>query len=594
MGKRTKNAVYIIACVVVTFSIFLLLTRFFQIVLVSTDDVIFENILSGDLTGSPDAHTYFLSFPLSFILSKLYSLNCMIHWYELVLLGCVYVCVFFVLLRGLSLSSLGLRFAYLIVSSVIIVIVFSSLLVHLEWTAVSGALCATAIFYYVFMAFSKQEGTWWEKMSIILLLFMSTCIRRQILLVYIPLVLLVFLVSGIKDKKSFKSLKCYIRDLANNKSGIGFVLVISSVYLSITLIHSLAYAGEEWQDYSSFTKDRSVLYDYSGFPDYETYAETYLEEGIGASAYNLIVNDYNLIVPFNATEEVPFSRLANISKENAHVSFTDDIKRISSLFLNLLTNRQVLFIHFLLLYLLCVCVFGSTKNEKMLFHLAGSIAWFLVLILYFGFRGRLPHRLLVALELGAVGSIGGILVLEISGRESLASYKQVSSLSMIVAIGVASFAIFIFGITSLRNCKEINKQEVELAQERKEITTYCRNHKDNIYLRDFVSFSQQGKLFQQFENYRNTNYISTGGWVYNSPIFEQMKANLQWNTLFDEIVEGDVYYLVRPNRTNAVMSRLNQFFIENRSAISVRLEGSFTTNRGNVDVLKFFEMQNEY
>lgn len=66
------------------------------------DDLAMIAILNGSCTGTPDAHCIFLGYPISLLISALYSLCSSVGWYEVVVMCCFYIAIASILWRVLQ------------------------------------------------------------------------------------------------------------------------------------------------------------------------------------------------------------------------------------------------------------------------------------------------------------------------------------------------------------------------------------------------------------------------------------------------------------------------------------------------------------
>lgn len=79
MKKERKWNYIILAIVVLVYAIILSLR--YDFLYYNNDDPAMEEILSGLCMGTPDGHTWFHMYPLSWVLSKLYCILPDFHWY---------------------------------------------------------------------------------------------------------------------------------------------------------------------------------------------------------------------------------------------------------------------------------------------------------------------------------------------------------------------------------------------------------------------------------------------------------------------------------------------------------------------------------
>jgi len=82
--------------------LFLFAGLFFDFYYDLNDDVLIKDIVSGAYSGSPDAHSIQMLYPVSFIISLFYRLIPILPWQGIFLCGCHGVCFYLIAKRSLS------------------------------------------------------------------------------------------------------------------------------------------------------------------------------------------------------------------------------------------------------------------------------------------------------------------------------------------------------------------------------------------------------------------------------------------------------------------------------------------------------------
>lgn len=581
--KCTRKNVFVTIGISAALSVLFvfLLSRLFTIILISPDDIWFLKILSGSTTGTPDGHTYFLRYPLSVALAGLYRLAGGIPWYKLFLVGSLALSFFLVFARVYHIAAKR-KVLYLTITLLFVFLIFSEVVVHLEWTAIAGVLGATAIFRFVTMPKQLSRRALLLEYGICaVLLLLCFCLRHSVAYLFVPL-------AGLCWLRELYEMLCK-PDEAEKKSGIAFLvafLFVCAVLVgAVMVVHKLGYSGEDWKVYSDYTKDRSALFDYYGYPDYETYADEYQAAGISYEAYVLMKSNYNFVVPCNNFEDMDIKPIANLARaiytEDIGEKIQDTYKTVTSILVGktyMLSNVVIL--------ILITCNFIIYRDKKVVdvLFVAGAVCWAAALMVYLAYDGRLPERVVRCIEYGLIMVLFGNSMLYWL-EEKRGSLAKLSGAKMLVNLILVAAMLGAIGV-QLYNLRNANAKQEKLAVAYSEILTYCEQNPQNVYFRDFWSFSQRGELFMNFTE--SNNYVSTGGWTYHSPVGDKQLENLDCKELYRAITEDqNVYYLVSSSRHTNVRNHLNDYFAAKNLPVIMELADYFETASETVYVMKF-------
>ena len=595
LRNTTDRYIQIVSCILLSAAVIFIISRIFAVLLISSDDIAFQNIMSGGYTGEPDGHAYFLSYPLSAFIAFLYRVIPGAHWYEWFLVGCLFFCTFLILSRIINIKDLRRKIIYAVS---VIAAVFASFLVYfidLEWNSVAGILGATAIFYFMSGDIKGDTKISIFELAITAFLFiLCFLIRKRICYMFMPL--LVFCViyrvsgsfSGIKKEKD--SLK---EAIVQNKKYIYYLCGLALTLIILLVAHKIAYSSESWSEYKKYNADRSIMVDYYGYPDYDTYEEEYARAGISSQTYTLMVKDYDYIIPFHGAETIDFSELADIAEETNSETIGEKVNSAFTLIKKVFLTERIFSVHVLTIIVLTIAavLFCRKSSPRKALFTIGTMGWGFLLFLYLGLSGRLPYRVAVPIEMGMTAGLGGLLFRRFFRLSFVnkTDTKYLSSGFMYVCMMIAASLLIVTAIASNISANlEFNEKDALLAERRAGITAYCKEHSENIYLRDFGSYSQDSKFFQHYDEYACTNYISTGGWTFNSPLCREMLANNNTTDIVDLMLEkGNVYYLVNTSRTKIVSDHLNAYFEAEKIPITVSVADSFEVMEQKVNVLGF-------
>lgn len=560
-NNKIQFLISILLTIFVGFVSTIVVKYFFSVIVISPDDVVIENILSGLYTGSPDGHCYFIRYPLSLLISKLYAIMPSTEWYFIFLFLCNVFCLLLIVLIVVKRYFFANKI-HTIVAIVCIVIMVLPFIIHLEWTVTAGVLCSTAIYLFG----SNINHSKLIYIISIALYLLGFCLRYTVGELFLPIAGIVYIKTLVFSYRN-KRKKFYV---------FLYAAIIIIGLITIFLIHNKAYSSNDWQAYSSYTKDRSILFDYYGYPRFEDYVSDYNKAGISEPAYQLMKFDYNFLIPCNNFISMDIHAIATLSKTNHVINDSNLIQRIINTMIDAIVKRTT-WPYFVVMILLLVRSFIiSLKKDRMWFFSILTFLVFIVLNGYLSYLSRLPERVELAL---VIGTISALLCYE-SNYDNNKTQKIICFIFLIVAISALTY--------NMISVKENNKEKESVALNRMEILDYCQNHLENIYLRDFISFSQQGQfLSHAFYSYQVPNYIPTGGWIYNSPIYNSLEERLDIVDIDEAIINNNnIYYLVNATRVSDVIIRFNNYYSSIESPIQANIYDSFETRNGIVYVLK--------
>ena len=147
MTKNKKNVITITYSIIVVIFLGLLIFRQYPCIAYYNDEMTMKSIASGLFTGKPDGHLVYMLYPLGLILKGLYTINAKIPWFDGMLLVLQFFC------WGVLIERIGKLFeklpAALIaqsITSVIVVIIDVTHIIHPEYTILSAWLVAVGIF----------------------------------------------------------------------------------------------------------------------------------------------------------------------------------------------------------------------------------------------------------------------------------------------------------------------------------------------------------------------------------------------------------------------------------------------------------------
>lgn len=538
--NRTKyrphlNSVLALCLVVCLFGIAGL---FFDFYYDLNDDVLIKDIVSGAYSGSPDAHSIQMLYPVSFIISLLYTILPVMPWQGLFLCGCHGICFYLIAKRSLSFTGKTINKIFLLLSEgVLVIALFLWELVMVQYTVTSALLAACACF----LVFTQKNDV---NVAAIILVILAFNIRSEMLLLMSPFIALTGILKWSQEKTVFS--------LDNAKKYLGLIAtILLGMGLSL-LIDFIAYSGTEWKTFRDFFDARTRVYDYTWYPPYEEAKEFYHEIGLTEVQVELIDN-YN----FGLDEAIDADTLWSITEYAEENSVRRPLaERLKEAVINYKWrtfheqdasyNYIVLAAYAMVIGLAIVCKDKSAIWKLPFMWIFRTIPWMYVIL-----AKRVPPRIshpLYYIEL--IILCAWMFSYSEKKKETEDRHTKEnrhgglrSSLALCVVL------LFVYGMIQLperwQNLEnEMSRRESVNAVMQK-FDAYAKAHPDNYYYMDVystVDFSE--KMFQNADN-SHKNYDILGGWASGSPLQKQATVAFHEDMLSRaELLLLDNFYFV--------------------------------------------------
>lgn len=532
-------------------ALFFIPALFFDFYYDLNDDVLLKDILSGAYSGSPDAHSIQMLYPLSFLISLLYRLIPVLPWQGLFLCGCHAICFYLIAKRSLSfVKSIYGKVFLLLTEWTLFITLFLWELVIVQYTITSALLAACACF----LVFTEQKqsmryltgGHIWG----ILLVILGFNIRSEMILLMSPFIAFTGIVKWSEEKEIFKA--------ENFKKYLGLVGTILAGMVVSLLIDTVAYSGADWKAFRDFFDARTKVYDYTWYPSYEEAEEFYRDMGMTPIQVKLIDN-YN----FGLDEAIDADKLWSIAAYADETGVKQPLsERLKEAFADYkwrtFHNQDAPYNYFVL------AAYGMVMAPAFIFR-DKSVFWKLPLLfimrtipwMYVIFAKRVPNRIshpLYYIELIILCAwIFSYYAVFTDRRNRMEKTDMKNSSPKEVGKGRAcilcAVLLFVFATIRLPLAWQNTKAEMERREETnavmKEFGVYAKAHPDNYYFMDVyssVAFSE--KMFENVDNSQK-NYDILGGWADRSPLQKISTSNFRMDSISRaELLLSDNFYFV--------------------------------------------------
>ena len=534
------------------------------------DDVLMKDILSGTYTGTPESHNIQMLYPISLVISALYSAVQAIvkgaDVYGFVLLVLQALSLFLILKRTLDVAGgrrkkdkaftdyepldKGTKFSMAIAGISLAIASLSMLLYHLvyvQYTITVGLLMSAAAFLFATMDLPDcgsvtNSRTYFSDfikacLPSMILIWISYALRSEMTLLMLPLVLVAALIRCVQliCARSIKELFTKLPLIS-----IAAVLVLTGLGLgATTLADRAAYSDSEWSGFRRWFNARTEVYDYYKIPAYEGNKSFYDSIDMTEEQVSLLEN-YN----FGLDDDINTEKLEKIAiyAKSVWKSEKTGTERIKEAFWNYRTHlfcvdtglfgtsdsadndtpyNLLVFGCYLMLFLMAfmdvAARVGGEKNK-----VAAKAAWksFAGIVLaelllfaarsalwmYIMYGGRDPVRITHSLYYCEFVILFALI--ETYGRSWSPSNRTPDRLTA-ETILILTSAVFLFISAGEVSDEKLGRGKTNEAYN--EYITYCDEHSDSFYFTDVystVDFSEKMFTFYPGNAENGDGYVS--------------------------------------------------------------------------------------
>lgn len=566
----------------------------------TNDDLFLKMILSGKMTGTPQARSFYLSYPTGLLLSCLYKLFPQLPWYGLFFCFTIALTMTIVLYFLLKLEkSLPIR-----ILTVVLFCLFSYgfLFLHiaeLQFTTTTAIAGCGALFLFTLAnpANSFRE-TLKNYSGFLLLSAYSFCLRGQAFLMFLPMIGMIGLGKYL-DAGHAPSVPLF-RLNKQRKNLFALAAIFIAVIASLFLIEKLAYSREDWYTFSAYTEASEAVYDYEGYPDYDAHQEIYTALGITRSSHEAAAHYYSIALEPNINQET-METLASIIKQERRLSPSELPKKLRDMaefFLDRhlsYTDRPLNLLVYCCYILFFICGIFA-KNQKALRDILFLGFARMVIWAYLIFYGRLPSRVSQSVYLAEL-----VILLAIAFGNQLWSFHHYSdstnnaqapsaartnasaskyentaknrlcSAFWIMSTIFLTFVCLRFGFPKAKAAAWEASSRLQFSQSFVDITNYFKAHPDNLYYLDMNSFGSFTEDALQSPQGVYDNFLYLGSWMPHSPWYN---AKFQRDGIINPakaLYENPNVFVVFMNTEGISYDYLADFYAENYPGVSLEI-----------------------
>jgi hypothetical protein len=471
----------------------------------TNDDRYIASILSGVITGSPNAHVYHINFLLSFPVSVLYRISNIIPWYGLMLIGFQWVSYMGILNSIYARCINYVQMAAGTLMTGMFCLSYYYMLGELEFTS-TAMLLAMSGYFVLIMYRDNNTG----KAPVLFFLFelSALLLRSQAMLIVQPMGAAVWIGLNIPWNK-----KDAIRKAGDIASA--FVVLAGVLFVSICGNAAGGYYGTDWRLYKEYNDYRVELFDYYGKPDYDSVKAVLDKYRVSEAQYNAyleytVINDY-------ITNECEKELTEYVSKDERN-RISEALEGVKSLYLEdyQWNINRFSMCAFIILVILTIVY----RRFKLLLPGIGLVAAQVFTWSVLFYRGRVLMRVTVPV-FACSALLCMALIIECVSRNDKSEILSSGMKKQNIVVAVCCVILIFTGFSSARQqyryIHEANEGQSIFMEGMREIIAYCEAHGDNRYILESVSMGNYHGSALESGIYHPSNYVFSGGWFSNMP-----------------------------------------------------------------------------
>lgn len=501
------------------------------------DDWGMYSALSGAYLGYPDAHVLFFLYPLSWFLSRLYSLCSFLPWYGLFLHSVQILCLYTIYARSMRIwqrhnSPDAIWKPALTILCILFLIVDLNVLSEAQYTTTAGLCAAAALFCFATTRSSVRTSSFLvSNIPTFLLGWTAFCMRQNILYLMLPMAGMLWLAKLIHaHRNGYMETACKF---------LGFASILFAGMGVLYGINAIAYSEQAWSDFRQINYYRERVGDFYTWPEYEECSDALTQLGISEEEYMYRRNGAPHIGYEMSVED--WKAMHDIARECylTRTNRADRLKHILTVGISVFFYEDGMQPANLLAAMLLLSVFVLIllrRNYNALFvflcYLTGRmVSWGYVL-----YEGRFPKRIIQPLITVDYAILFGIL-LAFNLLRLEKSRRYFIILPVVLAFSAASLII-------TRNNVDANYHIHKETWE--QLKNYCHSHPDNLYIWTYDSGTLEHYCESPFDLTLDTynNFLYTNWGVILNPNTKTKLGQYGIEDFGQSLVDSDRVYFI--------------------------------------------------
>lgn len=525
--QKHKNWILLTISAIIVF-LFVFISNRISPFLIDNDNFLLKTLVSGEVTGRPEFQLYYIGIVFGSLVSSLYKLTGNgIPWFGIILmlaLALVLISVMYYSVKQCQ-NTISAMFIWGI-SLLVVIAFFYRFFAETQYTIISGIVGCGAVFLFLL---ADSEDLRSNRLLIVLLFafsLLSYSLRSKGFIMLFPFLGMIF-VSKFCDILFFHQTEAHSsagkRKSLVNLFALSLVLILSCFINFSTNL--LGYSSDEWKEFDAYTDSRTVIYDYTGYPDYNENIDLYQAQGITESSYVAATSHYNLLLDQNINVDSMYSiaTTAHNIRQASKLPFVAELKDLALKIIdrNLFdyTDRPINLLVFWMYF--CLVIIGVlSRKYRMLLDILFIIIARMFDWIYLVYNGRYPFRVTQIIFIAELFCLIGIAINYKIWELPVISFKGklLRPLTALMFLGIIGISIR-FGIPVVKDVKYSTVAFGDLSTSFVELEEYLEDHPNNFYYLEMSNLHYREKtLDTRIRPYEN--YIYMGSWVVNSPWYK--------------------------------------------------------------------------
>lgn len=501
------------------------------------DDWGMYSTLSGAYLGYSDAHVLFFLYPLSLLLSGLYTLCSFIPWYGLFLHGVQISCLYAIYQRSMHIWSRHKSpdaswKPALTIACILFLIVNLNVLSEAQYTTTAGLAAATAVFCFTTTRTGISAGAFLVyNIPTFIFAWISYSMRQNIFYLMLPIAGMLWISKWINAYRSG------FEKIAHKLVGFAIILIAGMGILFV--LDRAAYSEEKWSDFRQINHYRERIGDFYTWPEYEECADALSDLGITEEEYMYRRSGAPYIGYGMSLED--WKQMHDIARD-CYLARTDLNSRLKNIVIGGISvffygdgmqpaNILALFLIAATFVLILLHRSYSALLAYILYFLGRTVSWSYVL-----YEGRFPKRIiqpLITMDYAVLFSIllgFNLLRLEYSKR-------YVIILPIVFVLSAASLVITKINVDANYHAHQETWDALK---------AYCHSHPDNLYIWTYDSGTLENYCESPFDmsldTYNNFVYTNWGVILNPNSITKLEKHGVR--DFGQDIIDSDTTYFI--------------------------------------------------
>lgn len=501
------------------------------------DDWGMYSILSGAYLGYPEAHVLFFLYPLSWLLSKLYSFCSFIPWFGFFQHAVQIISLYAIYKRSMQIwyrhnSPDRLWKPALTLVCILFFIVDLNVISEVQYTTTAGLAAAAAVFCFITTKTGTSTVTFLKNnIGTFIFAWISYSMRQNIFYLMLPMAGMLWLSKWINAyRNGYEGI---------SRKLLGFAFILLTGMGILYGLNTAAYSEQKWSDFRQINHYRERVGDFYTWPEYEECADaltelgiteeeyTYRRSGAPCIGYGMTVEDWKQMHDiarecFLARTDTA-TRLKNIVKGGIFVFFYEDGMQPANLLVLLLIATT--------LFLILVQCNRSALLVYILYLVGRMVSWVYVL-----YEGRFPKRIiqpLITMDYAIL--LGIILGFNLLRAENAKRYALILPVVILLSIG------------SLLITKNNVYDNYRVHQDTwAELKAYCHSHPQNLYIWSYNSGTLENYCELPFDMTLDTydNFIYTNWGVVCNPNTKAKLAQYGVENYGQDLIDSNNTYFI--------------------------------------------------